>query len=348
MARRMLVGAIVATVVSVGLSTAAHASTTIALLLPQSTAFTVLGHSCGGIQEQSLATGFDAVSGDPTGDVYLQTRCGGSGRGGGYTVTTYAAWVSASWDFTGAVSTEATLASAPGTIDPTFTAFDANGNEVSTVLNAVNVLPPNCTVGDTTYCSYRAYLTVVQAPPGPVPCGAGTFSATGNAPCTAAPPGTFVTGTGATAPTPCPAGSYQPNSSATACLPAPVGTFVPGSGATSPTPCPVGTGQELTGQASCDPLDFYVATVTVPDAAPGVRFSMPLHAVGASTRVRWRLVDGTLPRGLRVRPTGLVAGVPNRRVAAPGDYVFTVQATARAVGAQPARTTTQVLILTLS
>ena len=28
----------------------------------------------------------------PTGDVYMQTRCGGSGRGGGYKTTTYSAW----------------------------------------------------------------------------------------------------------------------------------------------------------------------------------------------------------------------------------------------------------------
>ncbi len=74
----------------------------ISLLVPQSTAFSVLGHSCGGIQEQAFATGFDAMSGYPTGDVHLSTRCGGSGRGGGYHTTTYSAWVGATWDLTGA------------------------------------------------------------------------------------------------------------------------------------------------------------------------------------------------------------------------------------------------------
>ena len=46
-------------------------------------------------------TGFDTTSGYPTGDVHLQTRCGGSGRGGGYHTTTYTAWAGATWDFGG-------------------------------------------------------------------------------------------------------------------------------------------------------------------------------------------------------------------------------------------------------
>src|SRR5689334_5152550 len=74
-------------------------ATPVALLLPQSTAFSILGHSCGGIQEQAFATGFSSLNGDPMGDVYIQTRCGGSGRGGGYHVTTYSAWVAVTWDF---------------------------------------------------------------------------------------------------------------------------------------------------------------------------------------------------------------------------------------------------------
>jgi hypothetical protein len=73
------------------------AAAPISLLLPQATAFSFLGHSCGGIQEQAFATGFDPATGYPAGDVYLQTRCGGSGRGGGYHVTTYSKWVAANW-----------------------------------------------------------------------------------------------------------------------------------------------------------------------------------------------------------------------------------------------------------
>src|SRR2546422_8575654 len=89
------------------------------LLVPQPTAFSVLGHSCGGIQEQAFATGFDATSDYPTGDVYLSTRCGGSGRGGGYHTITYSAWVGANWDLTGALVSYVVLSAVP-TVDPAF------------------------------------------------------------------------------------------------------------------------------------------------------------------------------------------------------------------------------------
>ncbi len=101
----------------------------LSLLLPQGPAFAVLGHSCGGIQEKAYATGFDTSSGSPTGAVYLSTRCGGSGRGGGYHTTTYTAWAGVSWDFTAAVTSYAGLSTAPA-VDPAFSAFDAFGNQV--------------------------------------------------------------------------------------------------------------------------------------------------------------------------------------------------------------------------
>jgi hypothetical protein len=94
------IGAIAVVFMLCGGASIASAAT-VPLLVPQSTAFTYLGHSCGGIQEKSYALGFDPTTGYPTGVVYLQTRCGGSGRGGGYHVTTYSAWVSATWDFAG-------------------------------------------------------------------------------------------------------------------------------------------------------------------------------------------------------------------------------------------------------
>jgi hypothetical protein len=139
---------------TVGVERAAWAQT--ALLVPQPTASTVLGHSCGGIQEQAFATGFQATSGFPTGNVYLQTRCGGSGRGGGYSTTTYSAWVAVTWDVAGQVVSSAVLASAPK-VNPRFGAVDkASGNLVYNVLTVVN--GANCTVDNTTYCTYRAYL----------------------------------------------------------------------------------------------------------------------------------------------------------------------------------------------
>ena len=167
MVSKAMIAVAAALVVTVGVERAASGASTTALLVPASTAFSVLGHSCGGIQEQALATGFDATSGYPTGDVYLQTRCGGSGRGGGYHTTTYSKWVGVTWDYTGAVVSYDVLAAAPTNADPAFSAVDSFGNEIYNALNAVNVLPANCTVGNTTYCSYRAYLTLADtfAPP---------------------------------------------------------------------------------------------------------------------------------------------------------------------------------------
>jgi Fibronectin type III domain len=116
------------TVLALGAATAVAAP--VSLLLPQSTAFSSLGHSCGGIQEQSYATGFDPLTGNPTGDVYVSTRCGGSGRGGGYHVTIYSAWVGATWDLGGNLVSSAPVSPAPS-VDPAFTATDANGDTVS-------------------------------------------------------------------------------------------------------------------------------------------------------------------------------------------------------------------------
>ena len=45
-----------------GLAPAALASSQINLILPQSTAYAILGHSCGGIKEQSSPAGFNAVA----------------------------------------------------------------------------------------------------------------------------------------------------------------------------------------------------------------------------------------------------------------------------------------------
>jgi hypothetical protein len=113
MSRNIVLGALACAVIvrALGASSAAAA---VSLLVPQSTAFSFLGHSCGGIQEQSSATGFDPSTGDPTDNVYISTRCGGSGRGGGYHVTTYAAWVAVTWDLAGGVVSAATVSPRAG------------------------------------------------------------------------------------------------------------------------------------------------------------------------------------------------------------------------------------------
>jgi hypothetical protein len=99
------------------------------LVLSQSAAFSILGHSCGGIQEKAYATGFASGTGYPTGEVYMSTRCGGSGRGGGGGSTLYSAWADVTWDFTSAVVSYAPASSTP-TVNPTLIVYDSHGNEL--------------------------------------------------------------------------------------------------------------------------------------------------------------------------------------------------------------------------
>jgi len=122
----------------------------LSLVLPQSTAFAILGHSCGGIQEKAFATAFDPASGYPTGDVYIETRCGGSGRGGGYQVTTYSAWVSVTWDFAGNVVSSTTLTTVP-TVSSTFTATDAYRDQIYNSGTAAHlvIFAPDAPIGVT-------------------------------------------------------------------------------------------------------------------------------------------------------------------------------------------------------
>jgi hypothetical protein len=108
----------------------AHAAST-PLVLSQGDAFSLLGHSCGGIQEQVYATGFGG-DGYPTGDAYVSTRCGGSGRGGGYKTTTYSAWASVSWDWFAETRTFVRL-QGPPEVSTTFSAEDAHGDRVYNV-----------------------------------------------------------------------------------------------------------------------------------------------------------------------------------------------------------------------
>jgi hypothetical protein len=167
------------------LAASAASADTIALqAIPD--AFTRLGHSCGGIAQQIFGLGFDA-SDNVTGYDFALTRCGGSGRGGGYHTTTYSTWVAVTWDLAGSVINEAVGVPNPdpsiagayhsgGQVgganyptcnnltpyDNSFTCFsvpaldNAHEHAVQTSLHVVNQAA--CTATDTTYCSYRGYL----------------------------------------------------------------------------------------------------------------------------------------------------------------------------------------------
>ncbi len=97
--RRLVAVAVLSAAVCAAGAAAASAAT-IQLAMSQGAAFSVLGHSCGGIQEKVYETGF-AANGYPQGNVYMETRCGGSGRDGGGHVTTYTNTATVVWTWLG-------------------------------------------------------------------------------------------------------------------------------------------------------------------------------------------------------------------------------------------------------
>lgn len=107
----------------------------------------------------------------------------------------------------------------------------------------------------------------------PVSCAPGFFSATGFAPCTPAPAGSYVDTAGATSASLCPVGTFNPVEGAASCQQAPEGTFVSTVGATSPTPWTVCGPDEYivtpgtsTSDVLCAPK---VATTTTVSFGPG-------------------------------------------------------------------------------
>lgn len=131
MIRRVTLSSIAAVLICLCLASAAGAAASTQLVLSQSAAFSLLGHSCGGIQERVYATGF-APNGLPAGDVYMQTRCGGSGRGGGYKTTTYSAWATVTWDWLGETRSFARLEAAAEE-NTSFSAEDAHRDRIYNV-----------------------------------------------------------------------------------------------------------------------------------------------------------------------------------------------------------------------
>jgi len=110
------------------------------LLLPQSNAFAILGHSCGGIKEQVYVTGFDPTNGYPTGDVYLSTTCSTGGRGS--PPATFTAWAAVTWDFAGNVVSSIALSNIV-TVNPTFTATDSYSDTIFNASAAAYLVVPD-------------------------------------------------------------------------------------------------------------------------------------------------------------------------------------------------------------
>ncbi len=109
------------------------------LFLPQSTAFAILGHSCGGIQEK-VSAGFDVNTGYPAGVVDLSTSCGGSGRDGGGHTTKYTAAALVVWDFAGNVVSATPLTN--GVAAPTTTGTDQFGDVIYSPSSVAYLIVP--------------------------------------------------------------------------------------------------------------------------------------------------------------------------------------------------------------
>jgi hypothetical protein len=152
------------------------------LVMPQGTAFSIIGHDCGGIKEYAYVTGFDNTidpsAGYPTGYILLSTTCGGSGRGGGGGTTTYKAWTADTWDLTGALLSDSVYSGTPG-VDPSFSATDPlTGNQIS---NSPGPCPGTGGTGSTAYACLqwadtftpRPRLTGITPALGPATGGAG-------------------------------------------------------------------------------------------------------------------------------------------------------------------------------
>jgi hypothetical protein len=181
-------------------------------------------------------------------------------------------------------------------------------------------------------------------------CAPGTYSATGNLPCTAAPPGHYVAVSGATSPTACTLGTYSPSAGATHCLRAPLNTYVNTVGAVSPIACPAHTFTLKTGSTSesaC--LYLAITTSTLPSgtlySVGGVKYSTKLAAKGGARPYSWSLVSGKLPSGLKLdASTGVISG----RATLTGRFTFTIKVRDTATASQPRRSAVATLSIRIS
>lgn len=126
MARKLILSTVASAVICLSLAPIASAGTPLRLVLSQGAAFSVLGVSCGGIQEKVYATGF-APTGYPEGTALLETRCGGSGRGGGYKTHTYTGTAAVVWDWLGETRN---FAAGSTEYNPAFEATDSHGDRI--------------------------------------------------------------------------------------------------------------------------------------------------------------------------------------------------------------------------
>ena len=152
-------------VAAIGTPAGAASSAQLQLVMSQGTAFSILGHDCGGIKELAYLTGFDnsidPSAGYPTGNIRLSTVCGGSGKGGGGGTTTYTAWTADTWDLTGALLSYSTYLGTPS-VDAGFSATDPlTGNQIN---NSASPCTGTGGTGSTAYACLQWASTFTPRP----------------------------------------------------------------------------------------------------------------------------------------------------------------------------------------
>jgi hypothetical protein len=133
----------------------------ISLVVPQGTAFSVLGYDCGGIKELAYVTGFDdtfdPLAGYPTGAVYLTTTCS-AGKGTHFTVD---AWTLDTWDLTGALLSYSVATPNPNPPDPLSATDPISQNQI---YDSASPCPGNGGTGSTAYACLAWASTFTPRP----------------------------------------------------------------------------------------------------------------------------------------------------------------------------------------
>ena len=181
--------------------------------------------------------------------------------------------------------------------------------------------------GDTPNCDSGAFESPLSIAPLPTACPAGSFSATGNTPCTLAPAGSFAAGSGSTSATPCLPGTFSDVMGAAACMPAPAGSFVAVGGSSSATLCPAGTFTTAAGAVGCTsaPAGSFVAVGGSSSATPCLpgTFSSAAGAVGCMPAPAGSFAAGSSNTASTPCPAGTfssAAGAVGCTSAPPGSF----------------------------
>jgi hypothetical protein len=164
-----------------------------------------------------------------------------------------------------------------------------------------------------------------------ISCTAGSFSATGDAPCSPAPAGFFVPTTGATSALPAPVGFFVSTTGASAATAATPGSFVSSIGQTSAQPAPVGTFVSTAGASAATQATpgSFVSSIgqTSAQLAPVGTFVSTAGASAATQATPGSFVSSIGQTSAQLAPVGTfvsTAGASAATQAAPGSFVSSI------------------------